>query len=322
LQRVREQLQLPTVQGQQTRLPARSQPNPAQKQLLGQIKLRDEEFAVRVRAIAGLLTFGNRFVQEIQMALADPYPQVRLAAIRALEQLCTDEEWHDKLVYECYVPAGSFVIGADNSPSESERPACSLSVAAFYIDRYPVTNAEYMRYKQALNQPFEYPPGKANHPVVQLSWPEAQAYAAWTGMRLLTEAEWEKAASWNDQTGQKQRYAWGDDQEMWGNVHESGKNDTSPVGAYSVNGDTHLGVSDMTGNVWEWCSSFYESYPYNVEQADREGINFFGQRVRRGGSFNTLLSEARATARWKTHPEYQDKETGFRLGCSTGQGSG
>ena len=67
---------------------------------------------------------------------------------------------------------------------------------AFYIGKYPVTNAEYARYRNDIRQPFEMPAGKQDHPVVEVSWYDARDYAAWASMRLLTEAEWEKAASW------------------------------------------------------------------------------------------------------------------------------
>ncbi|HLB63642.1 MAG TPA: SUMF1/EgtB/PvdO family nonheme iron enzyme [Anaerolineales bacterium] len=145
------------------------------------------------------------------------------------------------------VPAGEFLAGEDR---------VKVSVAAFYIDRFPVTNADYKKFVETTHweEPAHWrrstwPEGKADHPVVQVNWDSAVAYAQWAGKRLPTEEEWEKAARGTD----GRVWPWGStfvrdrcntsETEIW---------DTTPVGNYSPGGDSPYGVADMAGNVWEW----------------------------------------------------------------------
>ena len=127
--------------------------------------------------------------------LSDEYPQVRMAVIAVLEKLQLAGEWRAHLKSECYVPAGEFIMG-DKKRAADEKPSHKVTLEAFYIGRYPVTNLEYSRYCEEIGMPFELPAGKETHPVIDVGWYAARNYAAWAGMRLLTEAEWEKAASW------------------------------------------------------------------------------------------------------------------------------
>lgn len=143
-----------------------------------------------------------------------------------------------------FVPAGEFLFGPDREKAKTE---------AFYIDRYPVTNAEYKKFVDATGHEHPahwrrgtWPEGKANHPVVQITWDSAFAYTQWAGKRLPTELEWEKAARGTDGR------VW-----PWGNVFDPRKCNTSsegttPVGAYSPGGDSPYGLWDTAGNVWEW----------------------------------------------------------------------
>jgi serine/threonine-protein kinase len=122
-----------------------------------------------------------------------------VAAIAALERLRPDGAWRTKLERECYVPASKFIMGDNEKESDygdTKATANLVYVDAFYIGKHPVTNAEYARYMADQERGFDMPEGKENHPVVNVSWHDAKDYAAWAGMRLLTEAEWEKAASW------------------------------------------------------------------------------------------------------------------------------
>lgn len=211
-----------------------------------------------------------------------------------------------------YIPAGSFLMGSDES-RENERPAHTVYVAAFYIDRYPVTNEEYKRFVDATGYPVPYyevewanleeynwdpetrtpPPGKERHPVVLVRWEDAQAYAAWAGKRLPTEAEWERAARGTD----GRRWPWGNEFVLGRcNTRETGINGTTPVDQYSPLGDSPAGVADMVGNVWEWTSSLFRPYPYDPNDG-RESLTAGGWRVLRGGSWLNDLDRARCTAR-------------------------
>jgi formylglycine-generating enzyme required for sulfatase activity len=208
--------------------------------------VRSDCFRTRAAAVVTLGQLGELFAEPIVGLLTDDYPQVRAAAIRVLEQLRPTGEWRQQLKYECYVPAGEFVMG-------EEPEARLIGLDAYYIGRYPVTMAEYKCYMDDQQRAFDLPEGKADHPVVRLSWRDAQLYADWAGRQLLSEAQWEKAASWDEETGTKRRYPWGDEfDENRCNTVESRIEDTTPVGAYSPQGDSPYGCADMSGNVWEW----------------------------------------------------------------------
>ncbi len=142
------------------------------------------------------------------------------------------------------VPEGEFFFGP-------EREKVHLPV--FYIDRFPVTNADYKKFVDATGAEHPqhwrrgvWPEGKADHPVVNVTWDAASAYAQWAGKRLPTEQEWEKAARGTD----GRLYPWGNSFDPRKcNVNSDG---TTPVGKYSPTGDSPYGCADMAGNVWEW----------------------------------------------------------------------
>ena len=268
--------------------------------------------------------------------LADEYPLVRAAAIAALERLRPDGAWRTKLARECYVPAGEFIMGDDKSGTKDEKPAHKVTLDAFYIGKYPVTNAEYARYMADQGRGFDMPQGKENHPVTSVSWYDARDYADWAGMRLLTEAEWEKAASWEagaEKEAKQQgvlRRVLGQQAEIGKkafipgvirstknkcNTSESGIGTTTPVGKYSPGGDSPCGAADMAGNVWEWCSSLYKDYPVRSDDG-REDMASSASRVVRGGSFYVDETNARCGSRNYWHPLYR----GRRLRVSGGVG--
>jgi formylglycine-generating enzyme required for sulfatase activity len=179
-----------------------------------------------------------------------------------------------------------------------EQPASVVRVPPFAIGRCPVTNAQYAVFVEATGHPapqhfgdWGLPPrGKEDHPVVNVSWHDAVAFTKWlseaTGraFRLPTEAEWEKAARGTD----GRLWPWGDE---WpsgvkrANTADGGPGDTTPVGAYSPQGDGPYGCADMAGNVWEWCSTKWRN-DYTTP-AD-EGPGGDDRRVVRGGSWSTF----------------------------------
>lgn len=195
-----------------------------------------------------------------------------------------------------HIPTGEFPMGGEKKP---------VSVEAFYIDRYPVTNAEYKRFVDATgHSPPQhwrrgtYSEGKADHPVVYVRWSDAAAYAEWAGKRLPTEAEWEKAARGID----GREYPWGNefDKDRC-NTNESGIWDTTPVGKYSPGGDSPYGVGDVAGNVWEWT-------------ADGTGL---AAMPLRGGSWLDGRHEARCSSRRRHTPQRRNEFIGFRCASST-----
>lgn len=278
--------------------------------------LKNKNFRTRAEAVKALGGLGVRFIPTLCASLADEYPQVRVAAILALEKLQPTGEWRANLKFECYVPAGEFKMG--ESADDPYKKIHDVKLNAFYIAKYPITNAEYQLYKQDVSQPFEMPPEKENHPVVQVSYYDARQYAIWAGMRLLTEAEWEKAACWEPDQGVKRRYPWGNTfNEHQCNSEESGIGTTTPIGKYSPQSDSFYGVADMAGNVWEWTSSQYQPYPYQPDDG-RESLGIVSSRVLRGGSWSSYEASVSCVIRNFHNPDFRYLSDGFRVGCSSG----
>ncbi|MCX6031782.1 MAG: SUMF1/EgtB/PvdO family nonheme iron enzyme, partial [Chloroflexi bacterium] len=290
--------------------------------------LASANFRTRAAAVTALGQLDDRFVDALIPMLADLYPQVRVAAIASLERLRPDGAWRKHLKYECYVPAGEFIMGDNEKEfthSDTKAVAHRVHVGAFYIGKYPITNNEYQRFMADRGRGFDMPAGEERHPVVMVSWFDATDYAEWAGMRLLTEAEWEKAASWETSDkvtrwqgdkvmGKKRTYPWGDEfDKAKCNTNASFIIDTTPVDKYSPGGDSPCGCADMAGNVWEWCSSQYKDYPYRADDG-RENLTEYTSRVQRGGSFFNVASDARCAARGRFDSYYRDVYFGFRVG--------
>ena len=243
------------------------------------------------------------------------------------------------------IPAGDFEMGSNDGEND-EQPVHTVYVDAFYMDKYEVTNAEYKKFVDANPQwqksraPIllrdgtyliewngnNYPTGKANHPVVYVSWYAAMAYSKWTGKRLPTEAEWEKSAR-GGKAGLK--YPWGNTISSGHANYDSNVKGTSVVGSYSANG---YGLYDMAGNVWEWCldaydGDFYSSSPRrNPLRNPLGGVNTLSDadliindytnveldRVLRGGSFHSLALYVRVAFRSSHSPSSTGGSVGFR----------
>ena len=146
-------------------------------------------------------------------------------------------------------------------------------------------------------------------PVVNVSWPEAAAFCAWTGLALPTEAQWEKAARGTD----GRRYPWGEADPtarlcVYGQFLRHGA--TAPVGSCPL-GVSPYGALDMAGNVWEWTSSLNAPYPYQVDDG-REDPGTLGLRVLRGGAWTSVPNSAYAAARDYPRDGVEGNSIGFR----------
>ena len=205
------------------------------------------------------------------------------------------------------IPAGTFLMGSDTGDSD-EQPIHTVSLDAFYMDAYEVTNARYRAFVEATGYP--EPPlwhnprfNAPDFPVVRVTWRDAVAYATWAKKRLPTEAEWEYAARGN-LTGK--RYPTGDTiTQNNANFGGTGGKDrwtwTSPVGSFPPNG---YNLYDMAGNVWEWCfdeynGDFYavspEHNPYFGRASAPDNENF---RILRGGGWGGRAEDLRLADRW------------------------
>jgi formylglycine-generating enzyme required for sulfatase activity len=223
------------------------------------------------------------------------------------------------------IPAGEFTMGA-NDQMNREMPAHQVYLEAYYIGKYPVTNAEHGRFVEATGHkaPLHWeggsiPAGKEDHPVVYVSWYDARAYCEWLGaqigvaLRLPTEAEWEKAARGTD----GRTFPWGEELDKSRcNSHLLYLNDTTPVGQFSPQGDSPYGVADMAGNVTEWVSSAMFDYPYDPHDG-REDLELKCNRLNRGGSFRAFRNSARVCFRTNWPPPDEPEEvSGFRVAFS------
>jgi formylglycine-generating enzyme required for sulfatase activity len=196
------------------------------------------------------------------------------------------------------ITGSTFSMGCDQG-HENERPTHTVAIASFYIDRYPVTQAEYQRFVQATGHTIpcykvEWADQEYNwDPVVMVSWEDAVAYVTWAQKRLPSEAEWERAA----RGPEGWRWPWGTEFAVGRcNTKEMNIGRTTSVYRFSPHGDSLEGVADMVGNVWEWTSSLYRPYPYNALDG-RESPSAEGWRVLRGGSWFKDHTLATTTAR-------------------------
>ncbi|MGV3721664.1 MAG: SUMF1/EgtB/PvdO family nonheme iron enzyme, partial [Actinomycetota bacterium] len=222
------------------------------------------------------------------------------------------------------VPAGAFTMGADGA-FEDERPAHRVELPAFYIDRHEVTVAEYARFVAAAGHPAppDWPGGKPDpkrmsHPVVNVSWRDANAYARWAQKRLPTEAEWEKAARGEDGRTLPWGSAW---DAARANVEgPKGNQPLKPVGSYP-GGASPYGALDMTGNAWEWTADWYAPYPGNTRPSVHYGQKF--RSVRGEGSINFYnsppLHTQAVTTRARVQPFGRYDSLGFRCVRDAGQ---
>jgi formylglycine-generating enzyme required for sulfatase activity len=242
--------------------------------------------------------------------VVDPYVGFRVAA-------GPDDHAREPLLGWADVPAGDVLLGNDPLPPggpalAEETPAHEVELAPFEIGAVPVTNAEWEAFAAATGR--VTPDGPDDHPVAYVGWHEAVAFCAWAGVRLPTEAEWERAARGPD----GRLYPWGGEQPgptraVFGRGTKADA--TAPVGACPA-GASAEGVLDLAGNVWEWTSSAYRPYPYRAGDG-REDAASGEQRVLRGGSFASPGALwLRCASRSSSYPARRRGHIGFRVARS------
>jgi iron(II)-dependent oxidoreductase len=257
---------------------------------------------------------------------------------------------------EVLVPAGPFVMGSSDDPwaYDNERPGHVVDVPSYYIDTEPVSNAAYQRFiedggydqrrwwtdagwewrsssgkrepafwtregsswvRRRFGRVEPVPPDEA---VQHVCWYEADAYARWAGKRLPTEAEWEKAARHDPETGRSRRFPWGD---TWEEGRANlGQRLLHPTGAGTyASGASAYGVRRLIGDVWEWTSSDFHGYPGFQSFPYKEYSEvFFGPdyKVLRGGSWATHPLAVRGSFRNWDYPIRRQIFSGFRCARS------
>lgn len=253
------------------------------------------------------------------------------------------------------VAGGEFAMGAtaDGFAYDNERPRHAVVLEPFRIGRTPITNATFLHFVESggyerrewwtdegwawkeeydITHPGGWATGPGDprqwrldgwaplhpeEPVVHVSWFEADAFARAHDARLPTEAEWEKAAAWDQETGTALRHPWGDwhpqQAEELANLDQTGG--PLPVGAFP-SGAAPCGALGMLGDVWEWTASEFRGYPGFVAHPYREYSEvFFGDsyRVLRGGSWATRARVATTTFRNWDLPQRRQIFSGLRL---------
>jgi len=255
------------------------------------------------------------------------------------------------------VPAGEFLMGstdADKDANDSEKPQSKVYLDEFWMGKYDVTNAQFRAFVQATEYkttaelqgsgwtfdentgwsdskganwqqprgPDSTLSGKDNHPVVQISWDDAVAFAKWatqaTGKKIAipTEAQWEKAARGTD----GRLYPWGNGVPDTSRLNYNYNiKDTTEVGKYSPAGDSPFGAADMAGNVWQWTSSLWGKilekpaygYPYNANDGREDPGNRDARVLRGGGYFE--VHNIRTATRLGNYSDDRGVSLGFRV---------
>jgi len=225
------------------------------------------------------------------------------------------------------VPGGMFLMGSDpqkdRAAGPQELPQHEVYLDAYWIDRYEISNVDYLRFVLGTGSEWPkfwrenpFPEKAALHPVINVSWYEADSYCRWAGKRLPTEAEWEKAA--RGENGPV--FPWGDESAGWikSNIAHPGSKrgfkypPLANVSRYDK-GVSPYGAYQMAGNVSEWVSDWFdpEYYGRGVD-ANPQGPEIGEMKVFRGGSWNEDPEVARSAGRNAGLPERKSYLTGFR----------
>ncbi len=294
---------------------------------------------------------GEKAIRCLKKTTGDVRSEIRRGAYDSLVRMGAAEgispvaaEKPARMVWEkdgsemTYIPAGTFLYGSredDKEAGPSEKPQRSIHLSGYYVDVYPVANAQYCLflnerrpdrknlgnwigigkagYRGKRNRivlksdRYSVEAGYERHPVIMVSWHGAKAYADWAGKRLPTEAEWEKAARGTD----GRRYPWGDAFDET-RCNFAGKfKGTTAVDRFPQ-GISPYGCFDMAGNVWEWVADWY-GYRSQIEGTDPQGPTEGAFRVFRGGSWDNEAEFCRSAFRPGSVPANRGSYLGFRL---------
>ena len=224
-----------------------------------------------------------------------------------------------------YVPAGEFQMGSENG-DDDEKPVHTVYLDAYWIDQTEVTNAMYAQCvaagvcdepssRKSYTRDSYYDKLEFDdYPVIYVSWEDANNYCGWVGRSLPTEAEWEKAAGWDEGVQTQRTYPWGSEiNDTYANYAQN-VGDTTAVGSYEK-GKSFYGAYDMVGNVWEWVSDWHASDYYAYSPLENPlGPESGDYRVLRGGSWYNYGNYLRSADRDRYDPTDSVNFLGFR--CS------
>lgn len=223
------------------------------------------------------------------------------------------------------IPEGDYSIGSDFN--DLETPVHRVHLRSFRIGRAPVSNEQFEEFvSQAGYEPLGhwkqwFAPELRQFPAVAVTWEDAVAYCRWAGLRLPSEVEWEAAATGVDAWPYPWGHDWQDDLCNWRGLPEAAMvtrrtlqahgTGVLPAGCFPL-GASPLGVLDLLGNVWEWCSTLFRPYPYDALDGREDGDLGEG-RILRGGSCRSGRSDLRGSARKYFDPLMLTNVIGFRV---------
>ena len=271
-------------------------------------EVRDYMAAVRKRSLAILDAFdGDATLVELVLRHEQQHNETMLQTlcIAGLEHTGTGPFLAQRELPTASAPPGPDMVTVEPGPFEvgsppdgfaydNERARHIVDLPAFEIDRLPVSVGDWIEFMDAEGAPeplhWNGSAPDPRLPVMHVSWDEAAAYARFRGKRLPTEAEWEKAASWDPATGKSYRYPWGEaaPSPALANLDQTGLG-PAPVGAYP-DGASPSGALGMVGDAWEWTATAFGPYEGFRAHPYREYSEVFfgrGYRVLRGGSWAT-----------------------------------
>ena len=256
---------------------------------------------------------------------------------------CSKKQVSDNIPHETemiIIPKGDFMMG-DNSKYSliNQKPIHKVNLREYYIDKTEVTVAQFEEFIQdngyktkkfwtkngwefiQMTKDWEKMPlsinrsgfDNPNQPVSGITWYEADAYARWCNKRLLTEAEWERAARGTD----GRVYPWGNEMDYTKLYYIlSGTSRLKNVGSYSA-GASPDGILDMSGSLWEWTSDWYEENYYSITPIENPtGPNEGNEKILRGGAWNSDRLQWKSTYRNHERPGIRRFDIGFRCARS------
>lgn len=215
------------------------------------------------------------------------------------------------------IAGGTFTMGNENG-FPVDRPEHPVTVSSFSLGKTEVTVAQYRAYCAVANKAMPPAPSTGwadENPITNITWQEAKDYCEWVGGRLPTEAEWEYAAKEGTNSGKN--YSGSDNPSKVAVFKDNSGNRPSAVGRKQANA---LGLYDMTGNVYEWCSDWFSPRYYSIsEKVNPKGPGSGAEKVIRGGAYNSSISSAqdgnqlRVTYRNQREPSSRENYIGFRV---------
>jgi formylglycine-generating enzyme required for sulfatase activity len=214
------------------------------------------------------------------------------------------------------VPAAKVRISTSHPTHEDENPEHQVTVNSFYLDKTEITNLQYKEFvavtghRSPSHWRFNTFPDarKADHPIDNVSWDDAKAYAEWAGKRLPTEAEWERAALGDG----RNEYPWGVTCSAEYANYDNVDGGTTPV-EHFARGVSPTGIWDMCGNVSEWVNDFYGSkYFHDSPETDPQGPDGGNYKVHRGGAYHENRNGIRGKSRHFSMSNAAQGYIGFR----------